>query len=194
MGGNESDNQPRFEIEIPSLYISKSPLTNEEYEAFDPEHARGETSSGDDSPVVNISWENAVAYCRWYSEASGKSFRLPNEAEWEFACRGNGQPAEREMWDRERSEGKCHSIESLPANGFGLYDTLGNVWEWTSSLYQAYPITNDDGRDDLELTGPRVIRGGSFRTPTGEINAATRASLEGSESRDDISFRIVRLL
>lgn len=89
-------------------------------------------------PVVNVSWDDAVAYAAWFSEQTGKKYRLPSEAEWEYAARAGTTTAY--WWGDEASKDRAKygalfggpvSVGSFPANAFGLYDTAGNVWEWT---------------------------------------------------------------
>ena len=179
----------RGDENVRPFYIGKAPITNEEYEAFDPSHARPSSSPGDRDPVVQVSFREALDYCRWYAEASGKPFRLPSEIEWEFACRAGSRTryfwgedpgaGDAHLWDAENSGGRCHEVESKKANGFGIHDILGNVWEWTGSV---------SGPD------PAVARGGSFRTPRAELDCAVRLTLDPAERRDDIGFRIARFL
>jgi len=204
MGGDADDEQPRFEASARPIYIGKVPITNIEYEAYDPGHTRGESSLGDEQPVVGVSHGEATDYCRWYSEASGKQFRLPTELEWEFACRAGcseryfwgSQPGDGDayVWDARNAAGATLPTEGKLANEFGLYDMLGNVWEWTSSLYRPYPVLEDDGRDAPEHPGDRVARGGSFRTDREDFGSSTRLSLPPNSRRDDLGFRIVRFL
>ena len=197
--------------EVRAIYISKSPVTNDEYEAYMPEHERGPTSAGDDQPAVNVSFAEATEYCRRYGEASGKPFRLPTELEWEYACRAEvdqryfwgdrPEDGDAYCWDQTTSDGRCRSIEVGKPNDYGLYDMLGNVWEWTSSPYEAcsraaghagHEASLSSRIDDLQ--GARVLRGGSFRTPRVDIGCAARLPGEPTERRDDIGFRIVRFL
>ena len=93
-----ADEQPQHRLYLPEFYIGKYPVTNEQYAAFvktgrqgAPEHwEKGEIPAGKgDHPVVNVSWQDAVAFCRWLSRESGKTIRLPTEAEWEKAARGS---------------------------------------------------------------------------------------------------------
>ena len=79
MGGEAPDAQPHFEVEVPSFYISRAPITNEQFEVFRPDHPREPSDAPDDAPVVNVSWEDAAGYCAWYAEFTGKPFRLPSE-------------------------------------------------------------------------------------------------------------------
>ncbi|MEM7248312.1 MAG: SUMF1/EgtB/PvdO family nonheme iron enzyme [Acidobacteriota bacterium] len=196
---------PPFEAETRPIYIGKSVVSNVQYEAFDPGHARSELSPGDDHPATMVSFRDAVAYCEWYSQLSKKSFRLPTEIEWEHACRAETTTRfpfgddpdghERQVWAAENSDGTAHPIESLKANPFGLHDLLGNVFEWTSSLFRPYPVTDEEGdRDDLGLVGPRAVRGGSFRTSIDELGSSRRWREEEDVRRDDVGFRIVRYL
>jgi formylglycine-generating enzyme required for sulfatase activity len=122
--------------------------------------------------VVRVSWYDAADYCRWLSEATGKPYRLPTEAEWEKAARGtegNIYPWG-DSWDRKR----CNTKEDgrrdttpvgaypLGASPYGLLDMAGNVWEWTTSLLWNYPYQADDGREDPSSPDSRVLRGGSW--------------------------------
>jgi len=126
-------------------------------------------------PIVGISWNDAVAYCEWLSQkVPGKKFRLPSEAEWEFAARGGtkgggytyagSNTLEEVAWYNKNSDSKTHPVSQKKANDLGLYDMSGNVWEWCADWYGAYedtgkPVSNPKG----PTTGSRrVLRGGSW--------------------------------
>jgi formylglycine-generating enzyme required for sulfatase activity len=146
-------------------------------------------------PVVNVAWHDVLAYCRWLSDVTGKSVTLPSEAEWEKAARGGLPPSvppdggevkgQREYpWGNAWKEGYCNSSElgvegTTPvgifpegASPYGCLDMVGNVWEWTRSLWGKnvgkpdfkYPYRADDGRENLETGNEvlRVLRGGAF--------------------------------
>jgi len=123
----------------------------------------------DNHPAVCVSWRDARAFCRWLSKKTGLLYRLPTEAEWEYACRG-GIRGERygdldaAAWYEYNSNGHTHPVGLKRPNSFGLYDMLGNVWEWCQDrygkrYYQESPVDNPPG----SLTGEtRVSRGGSW--------------------------------
>ncbi len=193
-----------FQLEVGAFYISKHPITNLQFEAFRPDHVRGETSPEDDGPVVNAGFADAVAYCAWYSEISQKVFRLPTEMEWEYAC-GSGErtrypwgedPEEAGdfAWTRDNAEGSCRCVGLLDANKAGLHDMLGNVWEWTSSLDLPFPVQEGDGRDDSGAAGARIQRGGGFRDAVALLSTGSRRAVVPESASDDVGFRIVRSL
>jgi formylglycine-generating enzyme required for sulfatase activity len=144
-----------------------------------------ERYSGPAQPVVGINWYEANAYCDWLAEqmrhvpgtsqvpgTSSASVRLPTEAEWERAARmGRGWVYPwGNRWDAGRANTwEGHVLRSNPVGVYpagatpeGVHDLSGNVWEWTASLYQPYPYRAEDGRNEPEAEGPRVVRGGSW--------------------------------
>ncbi|HVO43336.1 MAG TPA: SUMF1/EgtB/PvdO family nonheme iron enzyme [Aggregatilineales bacterium] len=138
-----------------------------------------EKFAGDDRPVVGVSWYEAVALARWASIMTGENIRLPTEAEWEYAAR---VPGSRSLypwggtWDASRLNSGVADVGSpnrgtttpvgmfSPAGDgpFGHADLLGQVWEWTSTIYRRYPYVADDGREDLYRPEPRILRGGNW--------------------------------
>lgn len=216
VGGEEEDASPTFTAEVESFYISKFPVTNEQYEAFDPGYLRSPVSPGDRDPVTEVSWEDAVAYCQWYAEVSGKEIRLPTEIEWEHACRagaegrfffGDPEEADEYMWDADNSDGQMRRLDDKKANEHGLFGMLGGVWEWTGSRFRPYPLdpesgesladeADDEGSDEVGDEGApqRVARGGSFRTPRHRISCSDRRPLAPDTKLDDLGFRIVKSL
>jgi len=130
--------------------------------------------------VVYVFWHDAVVYCRWLSEVTGRPYRLPSEAEWEKGARGTDGRIYPwgNQWDAERcnnkegGKGDTTPVGAYPqgASPYGPLDMAGNVWEWTRSLWGKdwkepsfkYPYDPDDGREDLEAEGYRVLRGGSW--------------------------------
>jgi formylglycine-generating enzyme required for sulfatase activity len=197
--GGGSDSAPAFRAEVEPFYLSKLPVTNEQYEAFDPGHERSPVSPGDRDPAVGVSWYDAAEYCAWYAEVARKPIRLPTEIEWEYACRGGGDGDDRASdelaWHRGNSAGgaRIPALDAKPTNGFGLHAMLGGVWEWTGSVYRPYPLDGEEPvRDGEPDDVPRVLRGGSCREPLGEITCSVRRA-EPPEARfEDAGFRIAR--
>lgn len=192
----EKDEEHR--VDVAEFYIGKYPVTNAQYAAFvkaknygrPPHWKEGRIPAGKEShPVVDVSWRDSVAFCNWLSEATGRRFRLPTEAEWEKAARGgllipvaggelgdNPLPTRQYPWGDEFDQSKCNTrasgirdttpVGAYSAKGgdspYGVADMAGNVWEWCNSLYRNYPYNAKDGREDLAASGDRVLRGGSW--------------------------------
>lgn len=202
--------RPARRIFVSDFYIGAHPVTNAQYAEFVKSTGRaaplhwqgGAVPEGlDDHPMVNVSWRDALAYCRWRSEQANAVYRLPTEAEWEKAARGTD--GRTWPWGNEFDPGKCNTFEgrkgeTTPVTAFprgrspyGCYDMAGNVFEWTSSLYKNYPYKADDGREDLEADGLRVLRGGSWLTPADNACSAYRFLISPGSRGDFVGFRCV---
>jgi formylglycine-generating enzyme required for sulfatase activity len=192
------------EVTLGSFYISRGCITNEQFEAYRPEHPRHPVSSGDEDPVVGVGFRDAVAYVAWYAEISGKPFRLPTELEWEFAARACGRAcypwgddagaSGPYAWTQENSQGRCHPVNENRPSKVGLYGMIGNVWEWTSSLQRPFVDAVEEGHDDLAIEGPRVIRGGGHLDGVALLSCARREGALEQTARPDLGFRICRSL
>ena len=201
IGGEGGDTEPAHVIELGSFYMSRGPISNRQFEAFRGDHTRHPLSGGDDDPAI-VSFQSATAYADWYANLAKKPFRLPTEAEWEFAARASGAkrypwgeaPAGSDglAWTLENSGSRCHPVDTPKPTKNGLYGMIGNVWEWTSSLYLPYPIGPDDGRDDPSNEGPRVIRGGCIYDPIETLSCGRREQRSPETGDELIGFRIVR--
>jgi len=176
--------RPQHTVDIPyDYFMARYPVTNELYNAYAKAKGIQHPISGwekkKNHPVDDINWQDAMQYCQWLNNLlkgelpTGLILRLPTEAEWEKAARGtkgNEWP-----WGNEFDKNKCNSSEggkggttpvgSYSPRGdspFGCADMVGNVWEWTHSLYKPYPYQVNDGREDEKASGRRVVRGGAF--------------------------------
>ena len=151
-------------------------------------------------PVVSVTWHEAVAYANWLSARTRKSYRLPTEAEWEFAAAGTDQrkyPFGNKGSDdttntRETGIEQTTSVGAFPGDKTpeGIFDLGGNVWEWCSSLEKPYPYKASDGREKLDAAGSRILRGGSYQNYRAEIHCTQRRALKPSERWEFIGFRL----
>ena len=169
-------------------------------------------------PVVGVNWYEAMAYCAWLDGElrregalevaasrqllpDGYAVRLPSEAEWERAARWPGGWTY--PWGNRWETGRANTLEghvlrttpvgvySLGATPDGVHDLSGNVWEWATSLYQPYPCRADDGRNDPQAQGPRVVRGGSWIDLQRLARCASRYRLIPGYWNYDVGFRVV---
>ena len=202
-----SDEQPVHPVTLSySFRMGVTEVTNAQYEAFRPEHkqwrGKNNVSREDDEAVVNVSYQDAVDYCEWLSRREGKHYRLPTEAEWEYACRagtytryytGDGLPSSmcRNQVIARDYEAVSLKVGQTPPNAFGLYDMHGNVEEWCADWYAPYSATaqtDPAGPADGEF---RVTRGGSHHTPTDYLGSAVRMAMLPDDKHSLTGFRVV---
>lgn len=175
--GRDQDEGPQNSVTVQSFYMSQYEVTQAQYQAV--MSTNPANFKGDDLPVDSVTWDNAVEFCKKLSAKTGRSYRLPTEAEWEFAARaGTTGPRAGDLnaiaWYGGNSESRTHSVGQKQPSGFGLYDMNGNVWEWCQSKYQPYPYKADDGREDLQGNNVRVMRGGSWENTAASCRSAYR--------------------
>lgn len=197
----EDNELPQHTSVLPDYYIGRYPVTNLEYQHFvrESEHKPPDYWKKNEfpeeliyHPVVEVTWHDAVGYCKWLSEASGINYRLPSEAEWEKAARGGDGRIYPwgNQWDPafantvEGGKRETTVIGSYPggASPYGALDMSGNVREWTRSLWGKefnkpdfiYPYGPVDGREEMDAEGLRVLRGGSFNHGQRNARCASR--------------------
>ena len=198
-------------VEIPGtegLRMGTTEITNAQYEAFAPSHKalRGYKgfSKADDEAVILVSWDEANAYCEWLSRKTGRHFRLPTEAEWEFACRAGtttayntGETFPEEQWKVQKNtrdkEPVSLQVAQFAPNAWGLYDMHGNVEEWcldACSSSRALPSLSSPSSP--APTGDlRAVRGGSHNTPVEFLRSDSRSASLPEDRSVLLGFRIV---
>ena len=202
--------QPRHEVIIQPFFIGQYPVTKEQYNQVISEDISN--SKGDKKPVVNVSWNDAVEFCHRLSKQTGKKYRLPTEAEWEYACRagtdtayGFGDIITPEQANYNENVGSPTAVGTYWPNAFGLYDMHGNVWEWCEDdwdeNYQNAPINGSvnllegsckkDIRDKKVTRGKKVIRGGSWGAWFCLCRSAYRDLATATIGTDALGFRVV---
>lgn len=164
-------------------------------------------------PVVGVSWYEAVAFCSWLGTRDGGTYRLPTEAEWEYAARG-ANSARNFPWGDRFEPGRANTVEAglgttspvtqFPAgvSPFGVWDMAGNVFEWTLSkwgvnwqeLQFPYPYRPNSECEAMEGSGARVMRGGSWFNPYQEALCAYRSRYLAGSRGSNIGFRVLQIL
>lgn len=174
---------PQHRVKVSAFWLGKVPVTQAQYQAVMGKNPSHFTENGANRPVEQVSWRDAVAFCEQLSQQTGKVYRLPSEAEWEYACRagtmtpfyfGTTLTAELANYDASKTYAQEASgtyrqqttpVGQFPPNAFGLYDLHGNVWEWCldhwHENYQGAP-TNSDAWLSSDEGARRVLRGGSW--------------------------------
>jgi formylglycine-generating enzyme required for sulfatase activity len=203
-GNGESDEKPVHRVSIKAFAMGRYEVTFAEYDKF--AEATGRMKPLDliwgrgNLPVINVSWHSAVAYTQWLSKQTGHSYRLPTEAEWEYAARAGTKT--KYWWGNKIGTNKANCYQcgsgfdytapvgSFKANPFGLYDTAGNVWEWTCSEYQdSYQGSEQICTND---TTQIVLRGGSWNDLPQSSRSASRYWLSSLIGFREYGFRVVR--
>jgi len=210
------DDGPQHEVTISrGFYMGAHEVTNAQYRQFKPEHDSGRESltslNEDDQPVVRASWNDAVAFCKWLSRKEGRTYRLPTEAEWEYACRagtitpfafGETLTVERANFDDGQPRESDHTgigvVNSVPVgrfkpNAWGLYDMHGNVEEWCHDRYDSgyYAVSPPVDPQGPKRGSLRVRRGGYWTSPPALCRSAWRTRFPPYQSGTHIGFRVV---
>jgi formylglycine-generating enzyme required for sulfatase activity len=216
MGSPESDlnrqkNETQHEVTISKgYYLGVYEVTQAQYEKVmgkNPSRFQGAKVGNEnaDLPVENVSWDDAVEFCKKLSDLpeekkAGRLYRLPTEAEWEYACRAGSKTAysfddEEGLlpeygWFKRNSSNRTHTVGLLESNAWGLYDMHGNVWEWCSDWYGEYPkgaVSDPTGPCEGSF---RVYRGGSWGSVAADCRSASRRWNAPSLRNGGLGFRV----
>ena len=197
-GDGQSDERPAHEVCVDAFQIGRYEVTQGKWQAV-----MGKNPSfhkGENRPVDNVSWNDVQEFLKKFSQQSGKEYRLPTEAEWEYAARSGGKTekyaggddVQALAWNSLNSGGVTHSVGEKGANGLGIYDMSGNVWEWcqdwrNDGYYKSSPRQNPTG----PATGTsRVNRGGSWNLDPSYLRAANRSWGEPNSRSYFLGFRL----
>ena len=211
-GNGDSDEQPARVIKPAAFAMGVYEVSFAEYDRFCDDTGYTRPDDGDwgrgHRPVINVSWQDATAYTNWLSRKTRQVYRLPTDAEWEYAARSGSQM--RYWWGNDvgSARANCEGCGSLwdgektapvgrfKPNEFGLHDTAGNVFEWVADCYHnTFADAPKDGSAiDKPGCGKRVIRGGAWSFPPKEIRSANRWRDFPTRRSDDTGFRLVREL
>ncbi len=213
-GGGDDDERPVRLVRIPkSFAIGRYQITFEDYDHFASATSRqlpdDEGWGRGRQPAINVSWEDALKYAKWLSEQTGKRYRLPTEAEWEYAARAGTET--KYWWGNEIKPGMANfqgadnrwagkqtsPVGSFQPNPFGLYDTAGNVWEWVEDCWhENYNGAPTDGSAWKEKgggnCGQRVLRGGSWYYGPETLRSSGRFGANAGIRSNFIGFRLAQ--
>ena len=206
-----TDERPRHNVTVSKFAISKYEVTFEQYDKFATATGRKLPDNlyldKKTYPVFNVTWDDAYYYAQWLSKQTGHPYRLPSEAEWEYAA-GTGKRSSY-WWGYDMKPNMAHcqfgcgsvydpkkptTIGDFPPNPFGVYDTTGNVAEWVQDCW--HPNYNNAPTDGKEWVGGdcsyRVVRGGSYYSPADSIRTAKRDKFKSDQAYDNIGIRLAR--
>ncbi|MBL8251975.1 MAG: formylglycine-generating enzyme family protein [Candidatus Competibacter sp.] len=201
----------QHDVEIKPFAIGKYTVTFEEYDHFT--EATGQNRPDDEGwgrgrqPVINVSWPDAIAYAEWLSQQTDLTYRLPTEAEWEYACRAGtttayhfGASIKEDQANYKHgflglASKKTLKVGQYPANAWGLHDMHGNVWELIDSEYDVdYRGAELRGISDPNSDSSRVLRGGSWDLEPSRLRSAAREWVGLRFRGNNCGFRVVRTL
>lgn len=205
-GAEERDEKPVHPVVISKdFFMQETPVTNSQYEAFDPQHhcmrGKNQTTCGDDDACTHVTWGQAQAFAEWLSQKEGRQYRLPTEAEWEYACRagthtafafGDSLPGElfvqEDFFSKEIID---MSVRRSQPNAWGIYDMHGLVEEWCMDWYAPYMPQEQQDPCGPRKGAYRVTRGGSVNTQPEFLRSANRMATLPEISNSITGFRLV---
>ena len=210
---SDADERPQHWVTVPEFWLGKFPVTQAQYQAVMGENPSRFSDNGANRPVEQVSWNDAVAFCEKLSQLTGRSYRLPSEAEWEYACRAGtttpfcwGATITTDLANYNSTHtygagargeflGQTTKLGRFPPNGFGLYDMHGNVWEWCQDVWHdSYEGAPTDG--SAWVTGGdqdrRLLRGGAWNYYPRYCRSATRSYITPAAPISSYGFRVVR--
>ncbi|ABK45706.1 protein of unknown function DUF323 [Magnetococcus marinus MC-1] len=201
MEGRDGDEGPVREVCLSGYWLARTEMTQGQWRRV-MRNNPSKNRKGDDYPVEQVAWDDVEMYLgRLNSFYTGRvRFRLPTEAEWEFACRNGGQQvryatgnsAEQGSWFQRNSGGVSQKVATQRANRLGLFDMSGNVWEWTQDAYDSHAYKQIEPQNPLRLGAHpfRVIRGGAFDSKPAALRCSNRGFEHFSLQAANIGLRL----
>ncbi|MCL2510429.1 MAG: SUMF1/EgtB/PvdO family nonheme iron enzyme [Bacteroidales bacterium] len=202
--GNDCSNneKPTRTVTLKDYYISKYPITQKQWKEIMGSNPSNFTKN-EENPVENVNWDMIQIFVKKLNEKTGKKYRLPTEAEWEYACRGGKYSAHYKYggsnsigevaWYKDNSENKTHKVGTKKANELGIYDMSGNVYEWVRDIYGNY-ISGDQINPTGAKSGSyHIFRGGSYRCSSNMCRVSFRYYASPDFCSGDLGFRLVLL-
>ncbi len=197
MGSNEyEDEGPIHEVSIDAFWMGKYPVTQGQWQKLMGSNP-AKFNKRDNHPVERVSWKDTQLFLSELNDRSGKSYRLPTEAEWEYACRAGtlGKCYDDNLnalaWYAKNSGGRTHPVGKKRGNKFGVYDMLGNVREWCGDWYGGYSSSFQRNPTGPSIGSDRVIRGGGWSNASGNLRSAYRGRLSLNAHMNALGFRLV---
>jgi formylglycine-generating enzyme required for sulfatase activity len=195
----ENDESPLHSVTLSTFKISKYEITQTQWKSI-----MGNNPSkyaGDNFPVDNVSWDDVQEFISRLNVITGKNYRLPTEAEWEYAARGGNQckgyiysgsnHPDDVAWSSGNSGGQTHAVGTKKANELGIYDMSGNVWEWCLDWYGSYPAAAQKNPTGTKSGSYRVNRGGGRNSNAYHCRVTCRNLNSPGARRDSLGFRVV---
>ena len=203
MGGSASDEKPVHSVSVKAFAMGKTEVTQAEWQAVMGNNPSYFERCGASCPVENVGWDNAQEFINKLNAKTGKIYRLPSEAEWEYACRAGGNQSycgsdnvdSVAVYSRNSGD-KTQPVANKQANAWGLFDLSGNVWEWTQDCWhETYNLAPSNG--DSWQSGEcdqRVLRGGSYTDNPAHVRTARRIRIYTTFHGGNYGFRVARML
>ncbi|MBJ6727581.1 formylglycine-generating enzyme family protein [Geomonas sp. Red875] len=191
--------KPAHQVCVSDFTMGKFPVTQGQWKRVMGSNPSYFSSCGDQCPVENVSWNEAQVFIHKLNSQSDKQYRLPTEAEWEYACRSGGKhemfcggnDIEAVAWYDRNSEKQTHPVGQKQPNGLGLYDMSGNVWQWVQDWYGSYGSGSEKDPRGPVSGSQRVFRGGCWLLDAESARAVTRRGIGPGKFDDNLGFRLV---
>jgi formylglycine-generating enzyme required for sulfatase activity len=193
--GRNAYEGPQIRVNVPAFAIGVYEVTNAEWNACAADGACPKKSGEANMPVLGVSWREASDYAAWLTKKSGRNYRLPSEAEWEYAARAGtiGAYWWGEKFDRSRvTTGAPAAVGTSDENPFGLYDVIGNAREWVADCYMNnFTKLPTDGKASTDGDcGKRVIRGGAWSSAPVDLRIANRSRIDAGVRAGYMGLRV----